>query len=63
MRNKQLLFLVRYAAVIGNILFLLWITYNGIEEGFRGTIYQKLSFAGLSLLLLVNSFFLVSKIE
>jgi len=63
MRNKQLLFFVRYAAVIGNILFLLWITYNGIEEGFRGTIYQKLSFAGLSVLLLVNSFFLVSKVK
>jgi hypothetical protein len=46
--------LLRYAAIIGNIMFILWITYNGIEEGFKGTVYQKLSYIGLVSLLILN---------
>jgi len=61
MRNNQFLYLLRYCAIAGNILFLLWITYNGITEGFQGTIYQKLSYAGLSVLLLLNSYFLLRR--
>ena len=46
--------LLRYIAIFGNIMFILWITYNGIDEGFKGTVYQKLSYIGLVSLLILN---------
>jgi hypothetical protein len=52
--NRNFYKLLRYAAILGNILFILWITFNGIDEGFRGTIYQKLSYIGLVSLLILN---------
>ena len=55
MQNKNLTFLMRFAAISGNILFILWVTYNGINEGFRGTTPEKLSYAGLMCLLALNS--------
>ena len=45
---------LRYLAILGNVLFILWITFNGIDEGFSGTIYQKLSYIGLVSLLVLN---------
>ena len=42
-------------AVMGNILFILWMTYNVIDSHFAGTIYQKISYIGLMGLLIVNS--------
>jgi hypothetical protein len=39
----------------GNLFFILWIVYNGIDEGFQGSIYQILSYIGLVLLLILNS--------
>jgi hypothetical protein len=47
------------AAVAGNILFILWILYNGINEGFRGTLIQKVAFITLTGLLATNTFLLV----
>jgi len=47
--------LLSMAAIAGNIFFMLWITVNGLKEHFRGTIYEKLSYAALMILLLVNS--------
>jgi hypothetical protein len=49
------------AALAGNILFMLWISYNGISEHFRGTIYQKLSYIGLMGLLVINSILILRK--
>jgi hypothetical protein len=46
--------LFSWAAIAGNIIFMLWISYNGINEHFRGTIYQKVSYIGLMGLLAVN---------
>lgn len=48
----KLLFL---AAVTGNILFVLWVTVNGLKEHFNGTIYEKLSYIGLIGLLTTNT--------
>jgi hypothetical protein len=45
-----------FKVFLWKIIFVLWITYNGINEHFRGTIYQKLSYIGLMGLLSVNSF-------
>jgi hypothetical protein len=43
------------AAIAGNILFILWVTFNGINEHFHGTFFQKLSYVGLMGLLLLNT--------
>jgi hypothetical protein len=47
--------LLTWAAIAGNILFMLWISFNAISEHFRGTIYQKISYVGLMGLLAINS--------
>jgi hypothetical protein len=47
-------------AVTGNLLFMLWITYNGVHERFSGTLWEKLSYVGLMALLLINTFLLIS---
>ena len=51
----KLLFL---AAIAGNILFVLWVSFNGLKEHFQGTIFEKLSYIGLMGLLAVNTFLL-----
>ena len=37
MKNISLYTLFKYLAIAGNVLFILWVTYNGIDEGFSGT--------------------------
>ena len=53
--------LLTWTALAGNILFMLWISYNGISEHFRGTVYQKLSYIGLMGLLAMNSILICRK--
>jgi hypothetical protein len=53
--------LLTWAALAGNILFMLWISYNGISEHFKGTIYEKLSYIGLMGLLVINSILVLRK--
>lgn len=60
MLNKQFIGLLRLAAISGNILFILWVTFNGLKEGFSGTIYEKLSYVGLMGLLFINSFLILT---
>jgi len=52
---------VKYLAILGNVLFILWITYNGIDEGFKGTIYQKISYITLVILFILNIFLISRK--
>ena len=61
MIKKQFIALLRFAALTGNIAFVLWVTFNGLKEGFSGTIYQKLSYIGLVGLLSINSFLILRK--
>jgi hypothetical protein len=61
MLNKQFISFLRLAAISGNILFILWVTFNGLKEGFSGTIYEKLSYIGLMGLLSINSFLILAK--
>ena len=56
MQNKTLTALMRSAAIAGNVLFVLWMTFNALKEGFSGTIYEKISYAGLICLLALNSY-------
>ncbi len=52
---------LKLLAILGNILFILWMTYNGIDEGFRGTIYQVMSYIGLTVLLILNSYLILRR--
>ena len=61
MQNKSFIYLLRYGAIAGNFIFILWISYNAIKEGFRGTLPEKVSYIGLMGLLAVNTFFLLYK--
>ena len=65
MKKEQspLVQLLSFAAVAGNILFVLWILYNGINEGFQGTAIEKISYITLMGLLAVNAFLLIRKSE
>jgi hypothetical protein len=50
-------------AVAGNFFFMVWISYNGINEGFQGTLPEKISYFTLMGLLAVNSFLLLSRMK
>ena len=50
-----------FFTIAGNILFILWITYNGIHENFQGTVPEKISYLSLITLLTLNSFLLLHK--
>jgi len=55
MKNLSLSTFFKYLAIAGNVLFILWVTYNGIDEGFHGTMVQKASYVGLMMLLVLNT--------
>jgi hypothetical protein len=61
MKNISIYSLFKYLAISGNVLFILWVTYNGIDEGFSGTIVQKMSYVGLMLLLALNTVLILRK--
>ena len=50
---------LKYGAIGGNVLFILWVTYNAIDDNFNGTIYEKISYVALMALLLTNCFLLI----
>lgn len=60
MWSKELVSSLKYIAIGGNILFILWILFNGMEEGFRGTVFEKISYVALIGLLAINSVLLFS---
>ena len=57
--KRSLKELLSLAAITGNILFGVWILYNGIHERFSGTILEKISYISLLGLLAVNAFLLI----
>ena len=59
--SSILIDLLIWAALAGNILFMLWISYNGIREHFNGTVYEKLSYIGLMGLLALNIILILRK--
>jgi len=48
-------------ALAGNLVFILWITFNGINEGFEGSLVEKASYVGLVGLLAINSFLIFGR--
>ena len=59
-RMKNFKSLLTLLTITGNIVFVLWILYNGINEGFSGTLPEKLSYLGLMVLLSVNACLLIA---
>ncbi len=59
--NSPIIELLSWLAIAGNILFVLWILYNGINESFQGTTIEKISYITLMGLLAVNAFLLLRK--
>jgi hypothetical protein len=57
---KEIKKILTVLAVIGNILFMLWISYNGINEGFESTLPEKVSYVGLMGLLIINTILILS---
>jgi hypothetical protein len=57
--KTQLIDLLKYGAIAGNILFVLWVTFNAIDSDFSGTIYEKISYVTLMGLLLTNCVLLI----
>ncbi len=45
---------LKWAAISGSALFVLWIVYNGIDSGFRPTPVELVSYLGLIAVLLLN---------
>src|SRR5690348_9861677 len=52
--TNTLIKLLSFITITGNIFFMLWITYNAIDEDFNGTVYEKVSYFALMLLLTLN---------
>ena len=51
--------LLRPVAILGDVLFMLWVLYNGMDEGASGaTPVQKVSYITFILLLLLNAYLL-----
>lgn len=61
MKNIGVYNLLKFAAIAGNALYVLWSLINGINESFNGTIVEIISYIGLMLLLILNSVLLYRK--
>lgn len=59
--KTRLASLVTWATVAGNLLFVLWVLANGINEGFRGTWPERISYVALMGLLLTNTGLLLAR--
>jgi hypothetical protein len=50
---------IKKIAIVANLVFVLWILYNGINEGFKASLVEKFSYLALILLLVMNTFLLL----
>lgn len=55
----SLIKLLKWTAIAGNILFMLWVSYNAMHERFQGPLWEKLSYVGLMGLLIINCILLL----
>ncbi len=58
---NQLKKMLGWLTVAGNLFFILWIWYNGINENFEGTTVEKLSWLLLTALLASNTLLLLGR--
>jgi len=60
-QNSRIYLSLRLIVIWANIIFFLWILRNGINEGFKGTPLEIVSYIGLMILLLLNTFLLYKR--
>jgi hypothetical protein len=60
MKSRRCRF-IRYIVAAGNVIFILWILRNGVNEDWRGTPLEVVSYIGLILLLALNTLLLLRK--
>jgi len=54
--------LLSYFAIAGNIIYILWVLYNGINEGFSGiNTIAGIAMLGLMILLALNAYLLLGR--
>lgn len=53
--------LLRILAIAGNALFILWVIFNAMDSGWKGTLPQIFSSIILVVLLLFNIFYLLNQ--
>ncbi len=58
---KELTKSLTWATIAGNILFILWITFNAVKENFRGTLPEKASYFALMGLLTINTILILRR--
>ena len=63
MDNKQFLPRIKYATITGNFAYIAWVLFNGLNEGFEGTLPEKFSYAGMIVLFTLNSILLLQNRE
>lgn len=61
MEKGQIFNILKLVAICGNVVYILWILWNGIDESFSGTIVQIISYIGLIVLLILNILLLYRK--
>ena len=59
--NEKMMKFLTALAIVGNIVYVLWITYNGLDEGFSGSAVQSVSYIGIMLLLALDAVLLIRK--
>jgi len=59
MNNSVIYSLFRFVAVAGNIIIVLWMLYNGMNEGFQGTPLEIASYIAMTGLLFLNTVLLL----
>jgi len=57
--KSPLIVFLSLIALAGNVLFILWGSYNAIDEGFTGTLPEKVSYVVLMGLLAINCFLIL----
>jgi hypothetical protein len=60
MMSKRAISFIRLGAILGNLLFMLWVSFNAINEGFSGTLPEKVSYIALMALLTTNILLLIN---
>jgi hypothetical protein len=57
--KKEFYNLIKYLAIFGNLTYILFLWYNGIEDGFKFRV-QSIAPIGMILLLILNIFLLLN---
>jgi hypothetical protein len=57
--RKPFISLINWLAIVGNMLFVFWILYNGITESFQGNTIETISYLTLMGLLTTNAILLL----